>query len=389
MTNQQNRSVLILATAALASISSSLVAGDINAQLDSTNGSSVFVVSASNGVQLTKIYSDGRTIGGGLLNAVTGMCSTVGGGYGNAARASGATVAGGGGWDASDWRFRTNVASGIFSAVGGGGDNRALSSFDTVAGGRENQAKGSESVVGGGYANDALSMGATVAGGRINTAYGYGDFIGGGQGNDASNTYATVAGGAVNKALAYGASVLGGLYNEAKADYSTAGGRRSKANHQGSFVWSDSQDADFTSSNTNQFSFRCQGGARFLSGSGGANQQVAWSPGDASWTFSSDRNLKENFRQVDGAEVLEKVNELPITTWNYRGYDLVHMGPVAQEFHALFPLGRDENAIDGGDLHGVTLAAIQGLYRLVQEKDKKIAELEKRLSTLETRSGVK
>ncbi len=45
------------------------------------------------------------------------------------------------------------------------------------------------------------------------------------------------------------------------------------------------------------------------------------------------------------------------------------MGPVAQSFHGAFGLGASECHIGTVDADGVALAAIQGVYKLVQQKD--------------------
>lgn len=37
------------------------------------------------------------------------------------------------------------------------------------------------------------------------------------------------------------------------------------------------------------------------------------------WTDNSSRDLKTNFAPVDSRAILQKVLELPITTWNYKG----------------------------------------------------------------------
>src|SRR5207302_7566791 len=55
-------------------------------------------------------------------------------------------------------------------------------------------------------------------------------------------------------------TVPGGLLNTAAGDYSFAAGNRAKANHQGAFVWADSQIADFVSTAANQFLIRAGGG---------------------------------------------------------------------------------------------------------------------------------
>jgi hypothetical protein len=58
------------------------------------------------------------------------------------------------------------------------------------------------------------------------------------------------------------------------------------------------------------------------------------------------------------------------------------MGPVAQDFYAAFGLGEDEGHISTIDADGVALAAIQGLYALVQEQEAQIEDLEERLTAL-------
>ena len=136
------------------------------------------------------------------------------------------------------------------------------------------------------------------------------------------------------------------------------------------------------------------GGAAFSSGSGGANQNVVWTPGSASWSFTSDRNAKEQLVPVNQRAVLDKVCELPISEWNYIGYDQRHIGPMAQDFHAAFGLNRSDTSLNDADLHGVALAAIQGLNGKVESGKQKAesrlerleaenAELKRRLETLE------
>jgi hypothetical protein len=100
--------------------------------------------------------------------------------------------------------------------------------------------------------------------------------------------------------------------------------------------------------------------------------------GGGAWATLSDENVKDNFQSVDSLFILEQVVQMPITTWNYETQDpsIRHIGPTAQDFSAAFGLGEDERHISTIDADGVALAAIQGLYQLVQEKDTEIAALE-------------
>lgn len=102
-------------------------------------------------------------------------------------------------------------------------------------------------------------------------------------------------------------------------------------------------------------------------------------------TGSSDRNLKEAFQDVDVRKVLEQVVELPIQKWNYKRDKGVirHIGPVAQDFHQAFGVGRDDVTISMVDADGVALAAIQGLHQVVDEKDVEIQTLREKTEAME------
>ena len=58
---------------------------------------------------------------------------------------------------------------------------------------------------------------------------------------------------------------------------------------------------------------------------------------------------------------------------------------MAQDFAAAYGLGPDDKTINPLDANGVALAAIQGLYDLVKEKDAEIEALKTRLSRLEAK----
>jgi hypothetical protein len=181
-------------------------------------------------------------------------------------------------------------------------------------------------------------------------------------------------------------TIPGGESNFASGNYSLAAGFRAKANHNGAFVWADSTNEDFTSSGENQFLIRASDGLRFVSAFH-PEWGVKLEPGGQEWLpiQSSDRNAKENLTSVDERDILERLSSIPIETWNYKGQDIPirHIGPMAQDFHAAFGVGEDNKHIDTIDADGVALAAIQGLYEIVQEKDAEIAALEARIEALE------
>lgn len=83
--------------------------------------------------------------------------------------------------------------------------------------------------------------------------------------------------------------------------------------------------------------------------------------------------------------ILQRLSELPIQTWNYKWNDAAirHIGPMAQDFAAAFAVGEDDKHICPVDAQGVAFAAIQGLYRMVREKEAQTASLQAQLQRQE------
>jgi Chaperone of endosialidase len=103
-----------------------------------------------------------------------------------------------------------------------------------------------------------------------------------------------------------------------------------------------------------------------------------------SFNPTSDRNAKANFSAVNPRHVLDRLASLPIKTWNYKVEDtnVRHIGPAAQDFRAAFDLGSDDKSISTVDADGVTMAAIQGLYQMMQEKERKNEQLSEEVRQL-------
>src|SRR5262249_35566237 len=72
------------------------------------------------------------------------------------------------------------------------------------------------------------------------------------------------------------------------------------------------------------------------------------------WTNASDRKLKNDFKDLDAEDVLDKVNRLNIQRWHYIAdhESITHIGPVAQDFYQLFGVG-DDTTISTIDPSGV------------------------------------
>ena len=329
----------------------------------------------------------GASMGGGTVNAASGSLYTVGGGGSNTASGASATVGGG----------KRNVAAAAYATVSGGGErtpgdattaNFVYDDYGTIGGGGNNVAGVDDAnttnqiyaTVSGGVNNTASGARSTIAGGKSNLASGDYAAIGGGQNNTASNDHVAIGGSNFNGATGVLSTIPGGSFNTASGDYSFAAGRQAKANHAGAFVWADSNAVNLASMAIDQFNVRAAGGTRIFSDSG-ATVGVQLAAGDNAWSVLSDAALKENFAAVDTREILERLGEMPVGQWNLVTQDpsIQHIGPTAQDFYAAFGVGADERRISTSDADGVALAAIQGLYQMVQdvvkEKDAEIAEL--------------
>lgn len=353
------------------------------------------------------------TIGGGFYNKATFRYSTVGGGNANQAFGHGAFVGGGiantaegptttisgGGFNYTEGASnyigggQSNLAiEGNGITVTGGFTNEANGEYSTIGGGAFNRSIGISSTVSGGVNNEAISLNTTIAGGSGNMASGSFSSIGGGSTNTANGDRSVISGGEANVTSGLFSMVPGGAQNEAGGDYSFAAGRRAKVRNaaasgdangdEGTFIWSDANLANFTSTGPNRFLVRASGGTRFLSDSA-ATVGVELVAGGNSWSMLSDRNAKENFASIDPREVLQRLVDMPVTVWNLKSQttDIKHIGPMAQDFHAAFGVGETDTHISSSDADGVALAAIQGLHQMVREKDCEIGELKEQAAT--------
>jgi len=361
--------------------------------------------------------NDNATIGGGSENGARGRNSTVGGGVANNVYDDSGTIGGGGGNTANGAYCtiaggRTNGTEGNYSTVGGGWDNHAAADYATIAGGGRsdpgdfatgNRVTDKYGTIGGGGNNQAGdadadpedAIYATVGGGRNNIASFREATVGGGRDNTAGKYYATVAGGGFNVATGWYSAVPGGYANEANGWCSFAAGMRAKADNTGTFVWADAPDIsegiDFYSTTNNEFAVRCTGGARFVTQIDGSGNPTKWAyldPASATWSSlsSSDRDAKTNITPVDKCDILERLASISVRSWNYRDQDFIrHIGPMAQDFYAAFSLGASEKYIDSVDADGVALAAIQGLYDMLKEKEEQISDQKRQIEDLEER----
>lgn len=254
------------------------------------------------------------------------------------------------------------------------GENTRATGAYSFAAGLTTTASGSESVA---LGNSSTASGARAFAVGAGTATGSGAVaIGSGAQATGDESMAmgqsSIAGGlgavVLGPSIANGSySVAMGLQNSASGNFSVAIGKNARtANRQGSVVLGDgcagfSSDSVYPNAN-NQFVARGCGGIRFFT-SQNLSSGVEVAAGGGSWSSISDRARKENFRAVDGEDVLARLRGVPVSTWNYRTQDraIRHMGPTAQDLYAAFGLGESDRLINTVDIDGVNLAAVQAV----------------------------
>ncbi|MES2648920.1 MAG: tail fiber domain-containing protein [Bacteroidota bacterium] len=213
--------------------------------------------------------------------------------------------------------------------------------------------------------------------------------------------FAGVALGYTDSAMGQGSVALGYRVN-AREDYSVALGYRARAYHEGSMILSDasvigSDPSAYTfSSADNQFTSRYAGGYRLYTNSA-KTIGVSLFASDNSWNIISDSTKKERYLPADADEMLSKIKNMRLGSWNYKEYkDRRHYGPMAQEFHANF--GTDaygnfgnDTTISQADMEGVMMIMLQALEkRTAMQQDENSAlktKMEEMAVTVQTISN--
>jgi hypothetical protein len=119
------------------------------------------------------------------------------------------------------------------------------------------------------------------------------------------------------------------------------------------------------------------GGTRLMRLGSGGDLTVTGQMSATNFNQTSDRHAKANFSSVNSRVILSRLASIPIQTWSYKSEEpeVRHIGPTAQDFRTAFNLGTDDKHISTVDADGVTMAAIQGLYQMMQEKAKQNEQL--------------
>ena len=107
---------------------------------------------------------------------------------------------------------------------------------------------------------------------------------------------------------------------------------------------------------------------------------------------NSDRNAKTKIESIDPQEVLARVEQLPISEWEYKDTPgQRHVGPMAQDFREAFGLGVNDTSLATIDTSGIALASIKALAArnleletVNQDMSTEIQKLQTRLAKLES-----
>jgi hypothetical protein len=326
-------------------------------------------------------YASGHyaTISGGVANQVIGLAATVTGGVGNWAGGEKSAILGG----------MNNRAEGIESTVAGGSFNEAAGNRSFVSGGSSNCAGGYASWAGG---EGAKVLPSAAAGGSCSglpaappwghegtfvwadrqgspfVSTGVNQFLVRAGGGMAINTNTPAAGNALTVAgsatiQSPGTLSFGSATRQMLNLFGTSFGSGVQLNTH--YFRSGTGFAWFAGGTHNDNENNPGGGSVLMTLTPNAiSPAVAYSGRARAQNFEvvSDRAVKTDFSTIDSGVVLDQVVQLPISSWRYiDAPGERHIGPVAQDFRALFGLGSSERTISTVDTAGVALAAIQGL----------------------------
>ncbi len=285
--------------------------------------------------------------------------------------------------------------------------------------------------------NNKAATSYSLAIGVSNRALGFAD-VAIGQRNltDGSGAFALGSGNVVTKGASYGLgfenivegdlSIAIGSRNEVKSrlgtpivsNYSAAHGVKNlvyqgnafafgtcvTVQHQGAFVLGDvsfdpfqepevakARASDASKSwGDNTMTMRFDGGYRLYTSANGSSY-AQLTKNSNSWQFVSDYRKKENFRSINGEEILNKIKHFTLTTWNYKGQDSKlyrHYGPMAQDFYKAF--GNDgvgvigtDTTIASADFEGINFTAIKALVDRTDELRQKDQQLDQKTKELD------
>ncbi len=292
-----------------------------------------------------------------------------------------------------------NIRS-LYSMVSGK-SNYTSGDYSAIFSGRLNNISEVNSIIGSGYNNAVSSLYGVILSGQDNSLESDTDnsaiLYGNTNVNEKSSFYTFIGGRNIN--------INPGSGKNSAHDCILLG-RRSIINNDGDgrFLFADGNDNDLTSGAANEFRARFTNGYRLYTDTD-LTLGATIASGASSWASPSDRNLKENIVSLNPLTFLNKIKELDIFSWSYKGFEdkgIRNYGPMAQDFFALF--GEDEYGVYGNDTSikeldaaAIFILGVQGSSIEIENQKEilsenieksnlinfKIEELEKRLINLD------
>ncbi len=188
----------------------------------------------------------------------------------------------------------------------------------------------------------------------------------------------TYAFGKASTAMGSGSSAGGdystaiGINTNATGLNSTALGRSSDTNNQTNSFCISGSTIGASNTNPNQMMMRFDNYTFFVAGT---NNYAYIIPASNGWAYTSDRNKKENFEEINGESVLKKISKIPFYSWNFKDKEVKqyrHYGIMAQDFYDNF--GKDGLGVIGNDttvsaldLLGVAYSGIKALEKRTED----------------------
>ena len=274
------------------------------------------------------------------------------------------------------------------------GVNSSASGYISTALGYDNTASG--------YTAVAMGNGSTASGSR-STALGRNSIASGnysiaiGYTNTASGDYSTATGrnneasGDASTAMGYNTTASGGRstamgYNTTASGFlSTAMGANVSTSGTGSMIIGDNSTTTILTRTINNAFYSRFAAGYYLYTNSGTTVGAFLGVGANSWGTISDSTKKENFKQVNGEDILTKISKFKLSSWNYKDQDPTkfrHYGPMAQDFYTAFgddgigTIGND-TTLSSSDFAGINFIAIQALEIRTTELKEKTKEIEK------------
>ena len=269
-----------------------------------------------------------------------------------------------------------------------GSYSQALGSYSFAAGDNASSAGLGAVAMGNGTASGEYS----VALGSVTTASGANAFSVG-DNTTASGDFSTAMGnytiasgdystaiGKSSKASGYGSFAAGSNSIASGATSFAMGTNANTNNHSNSFCFAGAPgDLAATNTSDNQMMMRFNNYTFWISGS----NYAYLIPSSNGWAYTSDKNKKEKFLELNGETVLKKLSAIPFYSWNFKANDTRqyrHYGIMAQDFYNAF--GKDDYGVIGNDTTVSPLDLLGVAYSAIKELEKRTSDLQQQNAQL-------